>query len=270
MYANQQTEPEPVGLRVGDALSPDSLRDIAIGEVDVIWHRRFYRQELCEQALPAITDACNKASYTLTSDLQSVGTSVGEAAESDINHRRYLTAASATTMAIRDDIFAGLLSPTDRLRLLLDEYWPHGAHVARDARLERPMLPGILRRWPAGGHANPHIDQTETSVLGHLNIQRRIGTNVYLQLPETGCGGEIEFWARISEADYQRIRRPDYGLDRERLGTPAFSILPGQGDLVMFDAAVIHGVAAVSSGARVTAACFVGYVGASEPLVLFA
>lgn len=255
-------------LKVADELSPATLQQITTGEVDVIWHRGFYGRDLCKAALPAITAACNAASYTLTSDLQSVGVSVGEAAESELNHARYLAGALATTRSIRDEVFAGQLSPTDRLRLLLDEYWPRGASVARDQSRERQMLPGILRRWASGGHANPHIDQTETAVLGHLGVKRRIGTNVYLELP--GNGGEIEFWSRISQAGYEQIRRPDYGLDRDRLGPPAFSILPGQGDLVMFDAAVIHGVAGVSVGSRVTAACFVGYVDPDQPLLLFA
>lgn len=260
----------PSGVRAADRLTPDSLWQLARGDLDIIWHRQFDASENCERALPAITEACASATYSLTADLQSIGTSVGEAAESEANHRRYLADAPTTALTIRDDIFAGALSPVDRLRLLLDEYWPCGARVARAERDGRHMLPGILRRWPAGGHANPHIDQTETSVLGHLGLRRRIGCNTYLQVPPVGSGGAIEFWSRISEDEYQRLRRPDYGLDRARLGIPAFSIVPRQGDLVMFDASLIHGVAKVDSGARVTAACFTGYISDEEPLVVFA
>lgn len=257
-------------VRLADELSATSLNQLAAGDVDVIWHRSFYRPEQCEKVLPAITAACETATYTLTVDLQSIGTSVGEAAESEANHRRYLSEAPATTRRIRDDILDGVLAPVDRLRLLLDELWPHGATVARDASGDRHLLPGILRRWPSGGHANPHIDQTETSVLGHLGLRRRIGCNVYMQLPGVGGGGEIEFWPRIAADEYARMRRPDYGLDRSKLGEPAFSVLPSQGDLVMFDASLIHGVAAIRGGARVTAACFVGVRDRDLPLVTFA
>jgi 2OG-Fe(II) oxygenase superfamily len=261
----------PTGhLCVASELSRDSLTALALGEADIIWHAGFYPAARCEQALPAITKACEEAQYTLTSDLQSIGTSSGEAAESDANRERYLSTAAQTTALIRDEIFAGLLSPADRLRLLLDEYWPYGAHVARDVATGRHMLPGILRRWPQGGHANPHIDQTETSILAHLGITRRLGSNVYLQVPESGRGGEIELWDRIPETDYVNVKRTDYGLDRNSLGPPTYSLLPNQGDLVMFDASIIHGVANVEAGARVTSACFAGYARAEAPLVVFA
>lgn len=257
-------------LRVASELSRDSLAALATGQTDVIWHAGFYPAELCERALPAIEKACQDAQYTLTSDLQSIGTSAGEAAESEVNRERYLATAAATTSMIRDAIFAGLLSPADRLRLLLDEYWPHGARVARDSATRRQMLPGILRRWPRGGHANPHIDQTTTTILAHLGITRRLGSNVYIQVPDKGGGGEIEFWNRIPESEYLNIKRPDYGLDREALGPPTFALLPNQGDLVMFDASIIHGVAKVANGARITSACFAGFVAPGEPLVIFA
>jgi hypothetical protein len=257
-------------LVISNELTHDSLRALTVGEIDVIWHRAFYPAEACLAALPRITAACKDAQYTLTADLQSIGTSSGEAAESQANRERYLDTAAATTRAIRDGLFRGVLSPPDRLRLLIDEYWPHGASVAHDAASGRQLLPAILRRWPSGGHANPHIDQNDTSLITHLKIARRIGTNVYLEVPPGAHGGEIEFWSRINEADYLKIKRGDYGLDRSTLGEPAYSLLPAQGDLVMFDASIIHGVARVARGSRVTAACFLGYVSPSSPMVIFA
>jgi hypothetical protein len=257
-------------LEISNELTHDSLQALTVGEIDVIWHKAFYPAEACREALPRITTACENAQYTLTTDLQSIGTSSGEAAESQANRERYLDTAAATTRTIRDHLFRGALSPPDRLRLLVDEYWPHGASVAHDAADGRQLLPAILRRWPSGGHANPHIDQNDTSLITHLKIARRIGTNVYLEVPPGDQGGEIEFWSRIDEASYTSVKRRDYGLDRSTLGEPAYSLLPAQGDLVMFDASIVHGVARVASGSRVTAACFLGYVSSASPLVIFA
>jgi hypothetical protein len=72
------------------------------------------------------------------------------------------------------------------------------------------------------------------------------------------------------EAEYASRRRQDYGLDRATLGEPHFSIRPRQGDLLMFDAARVHGVRRVDRGSRVTAACFLGVSGPDQPLAVFA
>jgi hypothetical protein len=132
------------------------------------------------------------------------------------------------------------------------------------------MLAGIVRRWPQGGYARPHIDQRENGVLDHLDLELRIGANVYLEVPAADAGGELQFWERINERAYAAMRRADYGLDPNLLGPPAQSLRPRQGDLVMFDTSMIHGVVRVLSGSRVTAGMFVGYAGEERPLTLFA
>jgi hypothetical protein len=252
-----------------DSFTQESLRGLANGEIDVIWHRQFYSAADCRAVLPTIVEECEAASYTMTSDLQSLGTSIGEADESAENAERYLSTAAGTTALIRHSIFAGRTSPGDAVRLLADEWWPSGAVVGRSGG--RQMLPSIVRRWPTGGHANPHIDQRHIPLLAAYGLQRRLGVNVYLEVPPAGSGGEIEFWDLFEdEADYQAIKRSDYGLDREPLGTPWEAIKPGQGDLVIFNAARVHGVRAVESGSRVTAACFLGVRSEHEPIVVFA
>jgi 2OG-Fe(II) oxygenase superfamily len=252
-----------------DEFTPAALLSLARGDIDLIWHREFYSVYDCEAVLPAIVDECEAAHYTLTTDLQSLGTSIGEATESAANTERYLATAAETTSLIRHRIFDGRTSPGDAIRLLADEWWPGGAMVGRSGG--RQMLPGIIRRWPTGGHANPHIDQRSIPLLEPYALRRRLGVNVYLEVPPAGSGGEIEFWHMFEdETEYVSIRRPDYGLDRESLGEPLAAILPGQGDLVVFNAARLHGVRAVDSGSRVTAACFLGVRTADQPIVVFA
>ena len=252
-----------------ETLSESSLGMLVRGQVDVIWHQRFYPPAVCQAVLPRITEACEAANYTLTSDLQSLGTSIGEATESAQDTERYLLTAQDTISMIRDKLFRGCQSPCDVIRLLADEYWPYGAMVGKHDG--RTMLSGIIRRWPSGGHANPHIDQRDIPLLAKYNLVRRIGINVYLETPENECGGEIEFWHKIAdEGQYESQKRSDYGLDRDQLGDPMCVVRPRQGDLIMFDAARIHGVRRVTGGSRVTAACFLGVKSARDPLVVFA
>lgn len=246
-----------------------SLRSLVEGDINLIWHRGFHAQTDCQEALPRIVEECDRSSYTLTSDLQSLGTSMGEANESDENAKRYLATAEQTTRLIRDTIFARRRFPADTVRLSADEWWPAGAMIGKVDGQQ--MLPGIIRRWVRGGHANPHIDQREVPLLRHYRLRRRIGVNVYLEAPPAGEGGEIEFWDVIEDENaYLAMKRGDYGLERDSLGSPLFSVQPGQGDLVMFDAARIHGVSRLRSGSRVTAACFLGVATTADPLVIFA
>lgn len=256
-------------MKYAEELNATTLGQLAEGDLDAIWVRGFHAPDRCRAVLPRVVEVCERSRYTLTADFQSIGTSIGEAAESAVDERRYLATAAETRDVIRHGVFAGRLSPLDELRLLLDESWPAGATVARHQG--RLMLPGIIRRWPAGGHANPHIDQRAIPLLADQRLRRRIGANIYLEVPPAGSGGQVDFWALWTDEDeYASRRRADYGLDRDALGEPHWSCEPGQGDLLMFDAARVHGVRRVDRGSRVTAACFVGVRGPAEPLVLFA
>ncbi|MEU1204834.1 2OG-Fe(II) oxygenase [Nocardia sp. NPDC005825] len=256
-------------ISLAHELSQDTLLDLSEGRIDVIWHHKFYPSESCQTAMPKIVEACEAANYTLTGDLQSLGTSIGEASESEVAQSRYLDTAQHTTTQIRDDIFGRLAAPADLVRLRCDEWWPAGVTLARYEG--RQMLASIVRRWVKGGHANPHIDQKSVPLLDEYRLERRIGVNVYLETPPADGGGEVDFWHSFTdESQYMSIKRQDYGIDRENLGEPLLSIHPEQGDLVMFDAARVHGVRRLTSGSRITAACFLGVRSTRDPIVVFA
>lgn len=258
-------------LRLADTLSPESLHAMIEGDLDIVWHKRFYPASIAASVLPRITFACNTAHHTFAAGFQSLGTSIDDTAGSPANCARYFATVRAITTLIRDDLFARLPSPLDRLRVLLDEYSPSGASLARGpAPQHEAMLPGTIRRWPPGGHTSPHIDRCQNGMLEHFELTRRIGIDVYLQVPELDGGGELEFWQRMDEAIYLRGKRQDHGLDRELLGLAKAALLPEQGDLIMFDTSIVHAVAPVRSGARVTASLFAGCRTASHPLALFA
>jgi hypothetical protein len=125
-------------------------------------HHKFYAEESCRTALPKIIGACESASYTFTDDLQSIGTSIGEASESEAAQDRYLATAQQTTNQIRDDIFGSLKSPISSASHATSGGPP--VQTSRGMRAGR-CCPTSFRRWTKGGHANPHIDQLRTPLL---------------------------------------------------------------------------------------------------------
>ncbi|MFF9095421.1 hypothetical protein ACF1AX_20095 [Streptomyces sp. NPDC014802] len=257
-------------LRVADHLGHDTLTSLVEGKLDLIRCRAYCPPEDYATVRPRIHAACDASTYTLTDDLQCVGVSIGEANESAVKAAEYLERAAGTTEFIRHHLFGGVTSPGDRFLAELDALWPAGAEVARSGGV--PVLQNVIRRWVSGGQANPHIDQRGCPLLGDYTFRKRLGVNVYLEMPPEGQGGDLELWDVLieDEARYLSERRPDYGLNREDLAVPDWVVHPGDGDLFVFDAARLHAVRGLSGGRRVTMACFVGVRGSEEPLVLFA
>lgn len=260
---------EATRLNVEEQLTPESLRALAEGAIDAICVPEYWSPPDPANTLDRIRSACEKSQYTLTDDLQSLGTSIGEYDNDSSLKTQYFAAAKTLSARVRMDFFADAPNPLDKLRATLDEFWPNGCNVARDE--PGHMLPAVVRRWVAGGQANPHIDATSIPALSHLGLQRRIGTNIYLSVPPLGAGGNIEFWGRVqNESEYARVKRADYGLERNLLGPPLATVRPEAGMLLMFDASQVHAVTPLESPDRISLACFVGVRREDQPLVVFA
>jgi len=236
--------------RIATEITQSSLNDLISGKILAIWCKEYIEKKVCDMSIDRIIAAVEKNNYTLTSDLQSLGTSIGEAHESKENETEYLATASETTQLIRNVIFQHTLSPIDKLRLELDEIWSAGATLGKYN--SKPLLAATIRRWKGQGQANPHIDQTSIKLLKSLELKVRIGANLYVRTPEANCGGGLEFWeTKYTVEEYEKLKRPDYGLDRELVGPADLIIHPDDGDLILFNAGVVHGVEEIIKGNRV-------------------
>lgn len=151
------------------------------------------------------------------------------------------------------------LSPIDCARLELDEQWPQGARLLRDA-INRPAFAGLARVFEDGGEALPHVDRLEWDApIGRFKASpaAQVAINVYMKIP--AGGGELAIWrVKPDRRRYEELRIPgSYGLRRELLGRPDAVIEPQPGELILFDAQNVHAVYKSSGGPRVTISFFV-------------
>lgn len=250
-----------------DDIEAETIEALIHGELPALVLDEVMTEQECDSACEAIRRLTSQSTYRWATDLTVVGTSVGEAHESPEAEERYFNQAAATAALLSREVFP-FGSPVGRIVKRIAEVWPAGVVVPE--KNGRGFLPEIARRWVSGGGANPHIDQSGTHLLGPLGIGRRLGLNVYMSMPEVG--GAIEFWKRaLSDEEYVRLKRPDYGLDREILGPADLTLKPKKGQAVLFRAWEPHAVEPVSGAVdRITNAAFLAVGGAGRSLAQFA
>jgi hypothetical protein len=254
-------------VKVASDLTLSSFAALRSGEITAIVLDDVVMREECEKAARALRILTEQTTYRWNSDLRVLGVSVGEAHENDETLERYLEGAGRTVRIAREVLFPGA-TPVDRVANLMLQLWSPGLRIP--FLNGRPFLCQILRRWKTGGAAHPHLDQSRTTLLKPFAIERRFGLNVYVEMPTEG--GAIEFWNRdMTDDEYVKLKRPDYGLDRHVLGPPDLTIQPRQGQAILFDAFKPHAVEAVGGqGERVTNACFFGFAGEASAMFQFA
>lgn len=254
-------------MTIVNELNKESLIGLISGEIGAIVLNHVLTEQQSGRACEVLRALTTTTTYTWKDDLRVLGVSIGEAHESATKLEQYLAGADETMRTVRHVVFDGF-TPVDRISQQLLRVWEPGLRLA--ARNGRPFLQQILRRWLQGGGAHPHLDQSNTPLLAPFGLTKRIGLNVYLDMPS--AGGAIEFWNReFSDAEYARSKRPDYGLDRQLLGAPDLTIRPQVGQAILFDASRPHAVEALAGvGERITNASFFSYSRIDEPLLTFA
>jgi len=190
----------------------------------------------------------------------------------------YFEEAAAEIRWLRRGDASDVLSPLDKLRLELDEAWPNGCTLLKDAKLGRPFLPGVGRvmegptAW-AEGFA--HVDSLDPMVAD----SGLFSANIYLQLPPVG--GELQIWPlRVrSRWDFYRhgvtwsaLTTPDEGGQRTlrkalAATIPPLRLRPAPGDLVLLCAQRPHAVQGFPLGRRVSLQSFVTHA-EGKPLTI--
>lgn len=170
------------------------------------------------------------------------------------------------TLRPRRELFADGECPMDRFARDLQERWPDA--TGDWARAGPAAIPFVFRVYQAGSRLRPHIDRASEPSIRDVCREGRLAVNLYLDVA-SAAGGELLLWdATMPEEDYEEIRLLELEPFRARVCEPAVTIRPAPGDLIVFDAQRIHGVAPLTHGTRVTASCFIGVGGAGDAMRL--
>jgi len=249
----------------------EDLLSLVKGEILAIQINNYYALEKCERLAILIQQAMGEFGYSISeiyeSEVNSFWSTIGKQAL----RQEYFTNAVPAMRNSRQ--LMDHLSPTDQLRLELDETWPAGAHLMHVNG--KPMHFGMTRRWKEGTEALPHQDVFWRETDDQFNFGKQIsqlGANIYLTCCEEG--GELEIWDyTISDEIYDNtladVVKNSYGFHRSNLPPSAVCITPQVGDLILLNTTFVHAVKKVIKGHRVTVSGHIGYWGEDQPLRLW-
>ncbi len=254
-------------IRKVDTLNLGDIIDLAEGRITSLRIPEYCPLELAQIVSERLINHHRYGRYGNAPDIARVGMAFFETVNgNEILLQRYYAEARPAIQDIRE-LCTPYLSPMDRLRLELQEIWPHGANLMNlDGR---PMFVGLARVLEVGAEALPHQDFLLSDAANYPaahTLITQFGTNIYLQPSQEG--GELELWEKkFSAKDYEKFRLPNsYGLDYAKLPPSRALIKPDAGDLILFDATKVHAVRPAQGSHRVTLSAFIGYSGRYQPL----
>jgi hypothetical protein len=284
-----------------DSLTTDILQSLFTDECAVVHVRGFCPESQCQ----ALSDwVLSQFKFTNWGDLfnaivdeekvfdtdmfYGVGLAAAVILNSEELRGRYFTEALASTRKARLAMDGAGIGPTDKLRLELDELWPHGAQIKLHDVYRRKMLAGVGRLMRPSGMLSGlgddgliHVDYEDSFQMVHSR-KRLFSSNVYMTVPRTG--GELLVWD-VRPSLLQYLRNFSYfqhfrdvftvakAADAQRNIRSALPdpivVKPERGDLVIFNAVRPHAVRSFDEPCRLTFQTFIEHV-SGEPLKLFA
>ncbi len=250
-------------IDIATDLNAESLKRLIRMDIDAIHVRGFYPAELSARFAAKIAGHSDLEAYKVQNALKRLGMGYVDVGKDEQNVGRYHNEAIRSMWGIRDLIYPQI-TPLDHLRLLLEEVWPAGATI--ETADNQKCFVGTCRVIDPGANMLPHNDRFGRMRLdGLADMTGQLAVNIYLQMPE--AGGEIELWLKEPTAAQDKEQETRDGLDRDSLGEPKLVVKPEEGDLVIFNSRLIHGVTAgIGKRQRVTMSCFIGYRDDALPL----
>lgn len=225
------------------------LPDLARNEIAAIKIGQF----LCEEELVAInTNMKNKAIawYANKANEQGrIGINATGYSHLPDGKKKYFDAVPAAE-ADRDEIFEGTHSPINRIL----EFFGRGfdTEIATQPDLEKARyFAGLIRAM--GAKSTLHFDYAPKQLPGWsvADAEEQFGLVLYLQMPTVGGALNIydHAWCPEDEPyNNDHVEKGTFGFTEGFLGdTPYASVLPSEGDLVVFKTRNFHQVDKIKS-----------------------
>jgi hypothetical protein len=255
-----------VVLTTKTEFSDEHILSVAKKESLAVLVEGFCGEDNLRIAQEKLTAYRGRENFTIDTQFGRIGYPYSEIIDEE-TRRRYHAEARSNITRLRE-MFAPYASPEDELRLILEERWHPGAELMRVN--DETCFVGICRFQGNNADLVPHTDKVERFLpKGYQSLRAQLSTNIYVSMPETG--GELEIWdLEPTEDDYQEmVGDRSFGIERHKLPEPTAVIKPKPGDLALLNPRLVHAVrpSAAGDATRITIGTFIGFMGASEPLV---
>lgn len=241
-----------------ERFSLTDLKGLFEGSIRVLRVRHFVNIDFCVLLAQRVSAS---AEFVQDGSLRRIGRPYSEVRHSEDARVSYFRHQEEWVGLLRT-IAAPYLSPFDRLRLELDDLWPSGA--LRAAASGNKLFAGMIRSFPEGAHSLPHVDLP--SVAG---VCRQFAANIYIETANKG--GVLQVWCERTDPLIYELYADEFGSIRRYVEgrLPDLEFTPEAGDLVMFDASLIHSVTPVAAGSRVSWSAFIGFQESAAPLLIW-
>lgn len=252
--------------RTSETLTAEDFIALFDGQILAIRIPDFCTQEACSLISSRLIHHSERGYYPHVPSISRVMMAFYEGHSDAEKREQYYKQAIKSTLEFRR-ISWPYLSPIDHIHLTIEDMWPLGA-VRENIEGSR-MAFGLAQLFAPGACALPHQDFLRLDQPSNPRAQSliaQIGAFVYLQPALEG--GELELWhEHYDPVAFEEYKNKDtYGLDYLKLPSPALTITPLIGDLVIASSKKVHAVRMVKKGTRIAASCFIGFRGIQEPL----
>lgn len=248
--ANRENQWNAVELGSNDSLEACALLpELARNEIAAIKIGRF----LCEEELAVISANMEEktiAWYENKVNQQGrIGINATGFSHLPDGKKKYFDATPAAEED-RDEIFEGTRSPINKIL----EFFGNGfaAKIATEPELDQARyFAGLIRAM--GAKSTLHFDYAPKQLPGWsvADADEQFGLVLYLQMPEAGGALNIydHPWTPEDEShNNDHVEKGTFGFDEDFLGdTPYASVLPSEGDLVVFRTRNFHQVDEIHS-----------------------
>lgn len=252
-------------IRCKNNLQIKDLLDVFSGKIVALRVSNFCSEIIIKQALEKLKNhtIIDYSNAEGVGKFQNLGMAYFEVQDIESKKCYYKQALPSITQIRK--LFEPYLSPTDKIRIMLDEQWNQGASLLNLG--EGPMFFGLLRATNA--EILPHEDKLERddpSSLSKIHYVAQAAFNCYLSIPEVG--GDLQIWnISLNSTSYNCLRGNNYGISLSLLPPPKLNIHPNPGELVIFNPRYLHAVSPVPfQKTRISISGFILYQGERHPL----